>query len=131
MHYSLPLLTIAIRSLKASAYDIQWVVNSIALFILKVLINSHAFFRLIGSIPVVGSSIIINRGLPTPQRVRERRLFIPPLNPLTWRLDMSYNPTNYKCEFTRLGTSFKLMPFKLANISICYLAVNSSQSKSN
>ncbi len=73
-----PSTRIAILSLKLSASSISCVVNNTTLFFFILLINSHIYLLLTGSIPVVGSSKNITYGLFKLAIVIDNLLFIPP-----------------------------------------------------
>uniref|UniRef100_A0A7C9CKD5 Uncharacterized protein n=1 Tax=Opuntia streptacantha TaxID=393608 RepID=A0A7C9CKD5_OPUST len=79
MHRSLPFAMIPIRSLSISASSIECVVRIMARPCLAFSIMSHTCLLLIGSIPVVGSSRIINLGSPIRAIATLSRRFIPPL----------------------------------------------------
>lgn len=83
MHFKLPYDNKAILSAKASASSIAWVVRIITLSSFILLIIFHTYLLETGSIPVVGSSIIIILGYPIVLMANESLLFIPPLNVYT------------------------------------------------
>lgn len=109
-HWISPFLMIAILSHRVSAYSIEWVVMRSARYCRRVWMNFQASLRLSGSIPVVGSSIIISLGFPTPPSVSESLLFIPPLNDFTRELETSSKPTSLRCSLIKLGTSLRFIP---------------------
>lgn len=126
---SLPFDIIWIVSDKHSAYSMLWVVIRTVRFTLIFNINFHVNILIWASIPVVGSSKIINFGSPIKLIAKDKRRLIPPENVDTLPFLLSYKLTD--CRLFLMSLYYEGNPFNLQNISICCPAVNYSHKISN
>ena len=120
---------ICIVSDRHSASYMLCVVMSTVRLALILRISFHVSILMWASIPVVGSSKIINFGSPTKLIAKDKRRRIPPEKVETFPFLLSYKLTDSR-DFS---VSFYVdeNPFNRQNIYTCWAAVNSSHKISN
>ena len=116
-----------------SASSMKWVVSStvVPMRCLKPRITSQVYRRLLGSMPLVGSSRITTDGLPTNATATESFLRCPPESAPASHSALFVRPTAAILSSTSRVISDSGTPLNTAKSSRCSLAVNVGQSTSN
>ena len=124
---------IATRSESMSASSMKWVVSRIVVPIrrLKPRMTSQVYRRLLGSMPLVGSSRITTDGFPTNATATESFLRCPPESTPASHSALLSRPTAAILSLTSRVISDSGTPLNRAKSSRCSLAVSVGQRTSN
>mmetsp|Transcript_20686 Transcript_20686/g.73051 ORF Transcript_20686/g.73051 Transcript_20686/m.73051 type:complete len:589 (+) Transcript_20686:2875-4641(+) len=127
MHWMRPRRMMATLSESTSASSILWVVRMMQRLRFSRSSRFHTWRRETGSMPVVGSSRYVMRGLAVSASATDRRRFMPPLNEPANASATCINSTSPSRSRTSCSTSAGGTPLRPANISMCSRAVSESQ----